>query len=91
MKQIIRGRKFHRLDRRLRQEIVAIDGATILSNEGDVVATGAILRIGAGSVGGGRLAAAQALGALGLGIKVSQDGGITGSRLDRPNPAFRVM
>ena len=36
-------------------------------------------------------AAAKELGRLGLGIKVSQDGAISGFRLEHPNPAFSVM
>lgn len=88
---VVRGRPFHHLDRRLRQELTAIDGATIIDHEGAVLAVGAILRIPGGSTGGGRTAAARELGKLGLGIKVSQDGAIIGYRLKRPTPAFNVM
>lgn len=88
---VIRGRKFGELDRRVRQEIAAIDGALVLSHTGAIHAAGAILRIEGGSTGGGRLAAAKALGRLGLGIKVSQDGGITGFRGRRTNPVFKIM
>jgi hypothetical protein len=91
IRSIVQGRSFRNLDRRLRQELVAIDGATVLSNEGDILAVGAILKIPGGSTGGGRLAAAKALGRLGLGIKVSQDGAISGFRLEHPNAAFNVM
>jgi len=83
--------KFQQLDRRLRQELVAIDGATVLSHEGDLLAVGAILRIPGGSTSGGRLAAAKALSSLGLGIKVSQDGGITGYRPAPNEPALQIM
>jgi len=89
--RIIEDKKFHELDRRIRQELVSIDGATVLSHKAEVLAVGAILRITKGSEGGGRLAAAQALGELGLGIKISQDGGIKGYRFDRNEPAFEVM
>ncbi|MDP3493394.1 MAG: hypothetical protein Q8R82_09775 [Hyphomonadaceae bacterium] len=94
--QIVNGRKFHELDRTLRQELVAIDGATVISHEGMVMAVGAILKIRGGSTGGGRTAAAKQLSLLGLGVKVSQDGGISGYRRDTKNPnaersAFRVM
>ena len=89
--KMISGSKFHQLDRRLRQELAAIDGATVISHLGDVLAVGAILRIPGGSVGGGRLAAATALSAKGLGIKVSQDGGIIGLRAGYDEPVFRVM
>jgi hypothetical protein len=72
-------------------ELVAIDGATVLSHRGELLAVGAILKIPGGSESGGRLAAAKAISAKGLGIKVSQDGGITGYRLGRSKPAFQVM
>jgi hypothetical protein len=88
---MVHGRKFHELDRRLRQELVAIDGATVLSHEGDLLAVGAILKIEGGSASGGRLAAAKTLSSLGVGIKVSQDGGITGYRLNQDAPAFQIM
>jgi hypothetical protein len=91
IRQMIRAKKFQALDRRLRQELVAIDGATVLSHEGTLLAVGAILRIPGGSTSGGRLAAAKRLSALGLGIKVSQDGGITGFRPGRDEPAFQLM
>jgi hypothetical protein len=76
----IGGRPFQALDRRLRQEILAIDGATILDHTGQLLAAGAILKVPGGSSGGGRRAAALALAAYGVGIKVSADGGIEGYR-----------
>lgn len=88
---VTRGRRFVELDRRTRQELAAIDGATIVSHTGTILAVGAILRISGGSAGGGRLAAAKALSKLGIGIKVSQDGGITGFRDGADEPVFRVM
>lgn len=89
--KLLRKKKFQELDRRLRRELAAIDGATIIKNDGTLLAVGAILRIPGGSSGGGRRAAAQELGKLGLGIKVSQDGGIMGFRQDRVGPAFQVL
>jgi hypothetical protein len=89
--KLLGAKKFQNLDRRLRRELAAIDGATIISNDGSVLAVGAILRIPGGSTGGGRRAAAQELGKLGLGIKVSQDGGIVGFRLGRTEPAFQML
>ena len=89
--KMVGGKNFHKLDRRLRQELSAIDGATVLSHTGEVLAVGAILNIRGGSTGGGRLAAAKALSRMGLGIKVSQDGEITGFRNSKTGPAFRVM
>jgi hypothetical protein len=80
LQRAIDGRPFHALDRRLRQEILAIDGATILDHTGQLLAAGAILKVPGGSSGGGRRAAAVALAAYGVGIKVSADGGIEGFR-----------
>jgi len=95
IRSIVGTAKFQELDRRLRQELLAIDGATIIGHEGLVLAVGAILQIEGGSAGGGRLAAAIALSKYGTGIKVSQDGGIKGfyRREDQAtaNPAFFVM
>jgi hypothetical protein len=92
----IDGRKFHELPRTLRQELVAIDGATIINHKGEILAVGAILTIAGGSTGGGRTAAAKTLAQFGLGMKVSQDGGITGYRPpdkagQPPVEAFKVM
>jgi hypothetical protein len=73
-------RPFHRLDRRLRQELISMDGATVLTHTGTVLTSGSIVRVPAGSTGGGRKAAAMQLSALGLAIKISADGPITGFR-----------
>jgi hypothetical protein len=94
--RIVEAKKFHKLDRTVRQELAAIDGATIIDHEGTVVAVGAILKIDGGSTGGGRTAAAKQLATLGLGVKISQDGGISGYRRGGKNtkkdrPAFKVM
>ncbi len=95
--RILGGRKFHELDRTLRQELAAIDGATVIDHEGTVVAVGAILKIRGGSTGGGRTAAAKQLAELGLGVKISQDGGISGYRpkssgeTSWQRTAFKVM
>lgn len=76
VERAVSGQPFQQLDRRLRQELVAIDGATVIDHHGNLLATGAILQIPGGSEGGGRLAAAKALSTKGMGIKISQDGGI---------------
>jgi hypothetical protein len=72
------GRPFQELDRRLRQDIVAMDGATVLDYKGNLIAAGAIVEVRAGSDGGGRLAASKALAKYGLAIKISSDGEIRG-------------
>ena len=79
LSQLIRGKKFHELDRWLRMDLAAIDGSTILLRDGTIYAVGAILKIsGGGSRGGGRQSAAETIGRYGLGIKVSSDGEIGG-------------
>jgi hypothetical protein len=70
--------KFHKLDRRFRQELLSMDGATILSHTGEVLTAGSIISVPGGSSGGGRRAAAMALSDLGVAIKISADGPITG-------------
>jgi len=71
-----RGLNFQEIDRRIRQEILSIDGATVLDANGQVIAAGSILRLSAGSEGGARLAAAKCLSQYGFSIKVSSDGEI---------------
>ncbi|MGA3265256.1 MAG: hypothetical protein ABSE16_00355 [Verrucomicrobiota bacterium] len=85
------SKKFQGLNRQLRQELVAIDGATLIDHRGVVLVVGAILKIEGGSPEGGRLAAARTLSRLGVGIKVSQDGGIVGFHDGNHEPKFRVM
>ena len=55
---------------------MALDGATVLNHKGDIVAVGAIISVPSGSEGGGRRAAAKEGSKLGLGIKISEDGGM---------------
>jgi hypothetical protein len=64
--------------------MAALDGATIIDYQGNVLAAGAIVKLrGAGSPhGGARKAAAKTLGEYGLAIKVSSDGAITGFTLE---------
>lgn len=49
----------------------------VLDYKGNIVAAGAIISVSAGSEGGGRTAAAKKGSHLGLGIKISEDGGIS--------------
>lgn len=76
-RRLIQGRKFQELSRRLRQELVSVDGATVLLFDGTIVSVGAILRIDGGSPGGGRTAAAMELAKHGIGVKISDDGKIS--------------
>ena len=59
LSQLVAGRKFSNLDRKLRTEIISMDGACILNAVGEVCAVGAIIRNDSGSSGGGRSAAAK--------------------------------
>ena len=81
LSRVINGRPFQALDRRTRTELLSLDGAMILDRRGEILAAGAIIDVPPGSVGGGgRTAAATRLSGIGLGVKVSQDGSITGFR-----------
>jgi hypothetical protein len=91
LSRAIAGRKFQDLDRRLRQELVGIDGATVINHHGEILSVGAILKIPGGSTGGARLAAAKELGKLGLGIKISQDGGIRCYQDGEDEPKLSLM
>lgn len=68
---------FAQIPRKLRAELLSIDGATLIFDDGSVFAVGAILKIPGGSSSGGRRAAAMTLAEHGIGIKVSNDGHIT--------------
>lgn len=72
---LVSGRQFVALDRKLRAELISMDGACILDFEGNVCAAGAIIRNDSGSSGGGRSAAAKKLSKYGgLAVKISTDG-----------------
>lgn len=83
LRKLIAGRKFQDLDRKFRQELIAIDGAVVIDYDGKILAVGAIVKIDAGSSGGGRLAAAKTLSNYGISIKISNDGVMTGFKMDR--------
>ncbi len=72
--------KFEETDRKLRQELLSLDGATILNDAGEFLAVGAIVHVPGGSDEGGRAAAAKELSRYGMAIKISMDGAITGYR-----------
>lgn len=93
---VIRGRAFQDLERTLRLELVSIDGATVINHKGEILAVGAIVQISNSGTGGGRTAAAQGLARVGLGIKISQDGSISGyrpksARASKVSIAFSLM
>lgn len=80
LSRTVNGKPFQHLDRRFRQELISMDGATALTRTGEVVTSGAIVKVPSGSTGGGRRAAALQLSRLGLAIKISADGPISGFR-----------
>lgn len=94
LRKLIDGKPFHELSRKLRQELVSLDGAVVLDSDGYIISAGAILKIEAGSEGGGRLAAATTLSKYGIAIKISQDGMMKAFYSDRKNgkvkPLFTV-
>jgi len=73
---LVDGKRFQDLNREVRRQLLAMDGATILDSGGSVIAAGAIVRVPSGSSGGGRLAATRALAKFGFSVKVSADGEI---------------
>lgn len=83
LQKLIDGKKFQELDRKFRQELIAIDGAVVIDYDGKILAVGAIIKIEAGSSGGGRLAAAKTLSNYGISIKISNDGTMQGFKMDR--------
>lgn len=71
---ILKERNFKLIDRKLRSELISMDGATIIDFKGDVISIGAIIQNDSGSYGGGRGAAANKLSKFGFAIKISTDG-----------------
>ncbi len=70
---------FFEIDRKLRHELLSLDGANIIDRSGKLIGIGAIVHIGnSGSDHGGREAAARQLSQFGLAIKISTDGKIQG-------------
>ena len=94
IRQLIKGKKFQEIDRKFRQELISMDGATIIGYDGKIIAVGAIIKIEAGSTGGGRLAAAKTLSNYGISIKISNDGSMQGFKIDknklRARPIFVI-
>lgn len=75
----IRYLPFDKLPRRIRQEILAIDGSVIINYKGQILNIGSIVtEIKPTAEGGARTAAAIALSEHGVAIKISMDGMIKG-------------
>lgn len=74
-KLIGKHKYFGDINRKLRNELVGLDGATIIQKDGRIVSFGAIIQSKKGSSGGGRGAAAKTLSQYqGLSVKISTDG-----------------
>ncbi len=91
LRRIVAGKKLQELDRKLIEEMTSVDGATIIDHDGTIIAVGAIIKIEAGSVGGGRLAATTTMAKYGTAIKVSQDGVMTGFAADKRGEVKQVF
>lgn len=74
MQNLLGNNDFIHLDRKLRSELMSLDGACILNCKGEIYSFGAIIRSDSGSSGGGRGAAAKKLSAYGMAVKISTDG-----------------
>jgi hypothetical protein len=73
-RNLINKCKFYDLNRQLILELTAMDGATIMSQSGEIIALGSIVDLNTRGDGGGRTAAAKSLSTYGVAIKVSTDG-----------------
>ena len=74
VKALVGDETFPKIDRKLRAELIAMDGACVVDWKGRVCAVGAIIQNDSGSAGGGRTAAAKKLSKYGFAVKVSTDG-----------------
>ena len=74
IKKLISGNKFPEIDRKLRTELISMDGACIIDSNGNICAVGAIIKNKSGSSEGGRGAACKKLSEYGLAVKISTDG-----------------
>ncbi len=91
IRKIVAGKKLHELDRKLIEEMTSVDGATIVDYDGTIIAVGAIIKIEAGSSGGGRLAATTTMARYGVAIKVSQDGIMQGYSFDKQGKVKQIF
>lgn len=91
IRKIVAGKKLFELDRKLIEEMTSVDGATIIDHDGTIIAVGAIVKIDAGSQGGGRLAAATTMAKYGVSIKVSQDGILQGFAVDKQGKVKQIF
>lgn len=74
LRYLLSDNNFFEIEAPLRKEILSLDGATVVSPDGSFYCAGSIVSVPGGSSHGGRTAAAKRLAALGVGIKISEDG-----------------
>lgn len=91
IRKIVGGKKLFELDRKLIEEMTSVDGATIVDHDGTIISVGAIIKIEAGSRGGGRLAATTTMAKYGVAIKVSQDGIMQGFSVDKQGRVKQIF
>lgn len=91
IRKIVAGKKLFELDRKLIEEMLSVDGATVIDSDGTIIAVGAIIKIEAGSLGGGRLAATTTMAKYGVAIKVSQDGIMQGYSADKQGRVKQIF
>lgn len=91
IRKLVAGKKLFELDRKLVEEMTSVDGATIVDYDGTIIAVGAIIKIEAGSQGGGRLAATKTMAKYGVAIKVSQDGIMQGYSVDKQGKIKQIF
>ena len=72
--KLLKNTTFSDTDRKLRSELIALDGACIVGTDGKIYACGAIIQNDSGSSTGGRSSAAKKLSQYGTAIKISTDG-----------------
>ena len=72
--KLLKDTTFTDTDRKLRSELIALDGACIVGTDGKIYACGAIIQNDSGSSTGGRSSAAKKLSRYGVAIKISTDG-----------------
>lgn len=71
---LINDSNFIKMDRKLKCDLISLDGACILNKLGNICSFGAIIKNDSGSSGGGRGAASKKLSRYGMAIKISTDG-----------------
>lgn len=76
LRKIVKNNNFYMLTRKIRQELLGIDGATIIRKNGQILGIGVVVKQSTGSSHGAREAAARKLAQFGLAIKISSDGDV---------------